>query len=171
MKKFITTALAIAMVSVSGCATIISGSTQTITIKSVPEDATIFIVNKAGEKVHSGNTPATVTLKRGAGYFKPAKYEVTLAKSGFQTKTVEITAKVNGWYIGNILFGGILGILAIDPATGAMYSLSPDNISATLEANPNTAVSFNKTERSLTVMLVRDVPVDALKNAQYLGTI
>ena len=32
-------------------------------------------------------------------------------------------ATLDGWYIGNIIFGGLLGILIIDPATGAMWRL------------------------------------------------
>lgn len=32
---------------------------------------------------------------------------------------------MNGWYIGNLLFGGIIGLLIVDPATGAMWTLIP----------------------------------------------
>lgn len=169
MNKFLVSALAAAVVSVSGCATIFSGSTQTVEIKSVPEAAAIAIVDKKGQKIHSGTTPATVVLKRGSGFFKPARYDVTFTKDGFQTKTVTITAKLNGWYLGNILFGGALGLLIIDPATGAMYSLSPDKVETALDGN-TAATSFNKADRALTVMLVQDVPAPAMQQAKYLGT-
>ena len=169
MNKFLVSAVAAAVISVSGCATIISGSNQTVVIKSVPDSAAISISDKSGQKIHSGTTPATVVLRRGSGFFKPAKYDVTFSKDGFQTKTVTITAKLNGWYVGNIIFGGVLGLLIIDPATGAMYSLSPDNVDTVLDANAATT-TFNKADRSLTVMLVQDVPAAAMKQAQYLGT-
>jgi hypothetical protein len=32
----------------------------------------------------------------------------------------------------SILFGGVLGMLAIDPATGAMYNLMPNKVDQTL---------------------------------------
>jgi hypothetical protein len=30
---------------------------------------------------------------------------------------------LNGWYLGHILFGGVLGILIVDPLTVAMWRL------------------------------------------------
>lgn len=38
---------------------------------------------------------------------------------------------MNGWYMGNILIGGLVGMLVVDPASGAMWSL-PDNVNANL---------------------------------------
>ena len=106
MKTFLTATLMTASLALTGCASIMSGSTQTLTFKSVPDTANIVITNKLGEKIHTGSTPATVTLKRGNGYFKPASYDVTFSKEGYQHKTVHVTAKMNGWYIANIVFGG-----------------------------------------------------------------
>ncbi len=48
-----------AALTFAGCATIITGTTQNVTIKSVPEAAAFTITNRAGEKIHSGNTPFT----------------------------------------------------------------------------------------------------------------
>lgn len=67
MKKLMITSLIAASITMTGCASILSGSTQTLTFKSVPDTANITITNKAGEKVHAGTTPVTVTLKRGNG--------------------------------------------------------------------------------------------------------
>jgi hypothetical protein len=39
---------------------------------------------------------------------------------------------MSGWYIGNILFGGLIGMLVVDPQTGAMYRLEPKSLDATL---------------------------------------
>ncbi len=36
---------------------------------------------------------------------------------------VTFDTKLDGWYFGNLIFGGLLGILIIDPATGAMWRL------------------------------------------------
>ena len=168
MKKLITSGLITTSLIMTGCASIISGSTQTLTFKSVPDEATISITNKAGEKVHTGITPATVTLKRGTGYFKPAAYEVTLKKEGYQTKTVQVTGTMNGWYIANIVFGGLIGLLIVDPATGAMYTLNPSDVNAVLDTNQTAA---KKGEQSLTVMLVQDIPVEMMQRAKLVTTL
>ena len=169
MKLFLTTACLAAALTMTGCASIFSGSTQTLTFKSVPDTANITITNKLGEKIHTGSTPATVTLKRGNGYFKAAGYQVTFSKEGFQTKTVQVKATVNGWYIANIIFGGLIGFLIVDPATGAMYTLSPSDINTLLDATQ--LVTTKKEQQSLTVMLVQDIPVDMMKRAQYIATL
>jgi len=167
MKKIIATSL-VSVLTMTGCASIISGSTQTLTFKSVPEDSNITITNKTGEKVHTGVSPLTVTLKRGNGFFKSASYDVTFKKAGYQTKTVHVSGTVNGWYIGNILFGGLIGLLIVDPASGAMYTLNPDDVNAILDADTPTA---SKTQQSLTVMLVQDIPVDIMKRAELITTL
>jgi hypothetical protein len=140
----------------SGCATIVAKSSQTITITSVPDGAAVNIANAAGTGVHSGNTPMTVTLKKGRGYFKPEHYTVRINKEGFQPQQMTIDGAVNGWYFGNIVFGGLIGMLAVDPSTGAMYTLKPNTLTAALAS---LKVSQNRGERTLTVMLTEDVPV------------
>lgn len=170
MKIFLTTACLAATLTMTGCASIFSGSTQTLTFKSVPDTANITITNKSGEKIHTSSTPATVTLKRGNGYFKPAGYEITFSKEGFQTKTVQVKATVNGWYIANIIFGGLIGFLIVDPATGAMYTLSPSDINSVLDPT-QLSTTKNKGYQSLTVMLVQDIPVNIMKRAKYITTL
>jgi hypothetical protein len=43
------------------------------------------------------------------------------------------------WYVGNILFGGLLGFVFIDPATGAMWVIEPKNLNITLQPEANQA--------------------------------
>ena len=62
---------------------------------------------------------------------------------------------MNGWYFGNILFGGLIGMIAVDPATGAMYTLQPKAVDTTLDA---VKVSRVPGEQSLTVVLLADLP-------------
>ncbi|MBK0063566.1 MULTISPECIES: hypothetical protein [unclassified Acinetobacter] len=150
----------------TGCASIISGSTQTMTIKSVPDSAQIKIINKSGEAVHQGETPLTVTLKRGAGYFKPQSYTVTFNKAGYQAKTVQIQATVNGWYFGNILLGGILGLLVIDPAKGAMYRLNPNDVNVVLDQEQSSEA--NSTQ-AFTVILKQALPESIAARAEKIA--
>jgi hypothetical protein len=46
-------------------------------------------------------------------------------------------------------------VQAVDPATGAMYTIKPDTLSAALTSFK---VSQNHGERTLTVMLVENMP-------------
>ena len=77
----------------------------------------------------TGVTPATITLNSSEGYFQPAKYVVEFNRKGV-TQSVPLNASINGWYFANFLFGGIIGLLIVDPATGAMWRLD-DNAIAT----------------------------------------
>lgn len=166
IKNFFTVSCLAIVTTFTGCATIITGSTQTLSFKSVPDSSQITITNKLGEKVHVGQTPATVTLKKGAGYFKPESYKVAFTKEGYQTTTVEVNSKLSGWYFGNIIFGGLIGLLIVDPITGAMYSLNPKDVSAVLSENN---VSINSNEKTLTVILKEDISVDVLARATVLN--
>lgn len=156
-------AASITALFLTGCATIFEGGTQPVTFKSVPEAAAISITNRSGEKIHSGTTPVTLTLKRGAGYFKSEQYSVRIEKEGFQPKEMIVTGSVNGWYIGNILFGGLIGMLIVDPITGAMYDLAPNTVDASLEAMD---IKSSGSERTLTIVLAQDVPAEVWKNAR-----
>jgi hypothetical protein len=146
MKRLlISTAAALAL---TGCASIFNGQNQPITIKSVPEGATVVVSNRAGEKVHTGQTPVTVTLQRGAGYFKSEIYKVVFTKAGFAPREITIESSLSGWYFGNILFGGLIGMIGVDPATGAMYTF-PDSVNEALVAE---AAKTSKTSEGLTLV-------------------
>jgi hypothetical protein len=123
----------------TSCASIVSKSSYPISINSAPSEAQIVIKDKKGIEIFSGQTPATLKLKSGSGFFGKARYEVTFNKSGYQTKTVPIEFKLNGWYFGNLLFGGVLGMLIIDPATGAMYKIETEFLNETLLPAKTTA--------------------------------
>ncbi|PKO87604.1 MAG: hypothetical protein CVU18_10205 [Betaproteobacteria bacterium HGW-Betaproteobacteria-12] len=165
MKKAILAGAVI--LALTGCATIMEGSTQPLSITSIPDGATVSVTNRAGEKIHTGVSPFTVVLNRGAGYFKPEIYTIKYQKEGFETKEVVVSAQVNGWYVGNILFGGIIiGMLIVDPNTSAMYSLPAERINEALEAIDT---KTSKSDGSLTVVSVAEIPESLMKTAQRLN--
>lgn len=125
----------LALAALSGCATIAGNSSYPVTISSLPSESKFIVTNESGKEVHSGTTPSTVTLKSGAGYFDGEKYSVKYSKEGYSDSLSVIDSSLSGWYIGNLLFGGLLGMLVIDPATGAMWKL-PENVSTTMAKNP-----------------------------------
>ncbi len=140
---------------VSGCASIVSKSSYPVAINSHPDGASITISDKNGKEIYKGKTPTTVTLKSGAGFFTGASYKVTFEKSGYEPQTAVIEKQLDGWYIGNIVFGGLIGFLIVDPATGAMWKL-PEGINVTLAENTSTFVIDGK---ELKVVFLDDVPV------------
>lgn len=143
---------------VCSCATIVSKSSRPITISSVPEQANVVITDETGTKIHAATTPTTVTLKTGAGYFQGKEYAVLVSKEGYQDQTVRISKTLNGWYIGNIVFGGLIGWLIVDPISGAMWTLSPQQVNVSLE-QLKTSMAVED-DGSFTVVLLQDVPAD-----------
>ena len=127
------TALAI-VCALSGCASIVSGSRKNITINSNPPGATATIFDKRGARVQEMATPCVASLRRGDGYWVPARYKVNVEKAGFKPQVFTIEPQPNFWVIGNVPFGllGAAGLLFVEPTTGAMYMLAPSEINASL---------------------------------------
>lgn len=142
----------------TSCASIVSKSSYPISINSAPSEAQIVIKDKKGIEIFSGQTPATLKLKSGSGFFGKARYQVTFNKSGYQTKTVPVEFKLNGWYFGNLLFGGVLGMLIIDPATGAMYKIETEFLNETLLPTKTTA------SKELRVYNLDEIPTEWKKH-------
>jgi len=133
VRKTLGAVMAAALVVTSGCASILGDSRYPVEVSSAPAGASFEVTDKDGKVVHSGNTPSTVTLKSGRGYFKGQTYTLRFKKDGYPDKAVTVDSSLSGWYWGNIVFGGLIGMLIVDPATGAMYKL-PEGVSADMGA-------------------------------------
>jgi len=153
--------LLIALTLLNSCASIVSKSNWPIHVSSDPAGASVTIVNRSGKVVYKGTSPAQLTLKSGAGFFKKESYTVRFEFEGYATQEVPLECKVNGWYWGNILIGGLLGFIVIDPATGAMYKLETPFVDARLEKNATSGVNG---ERSLNISNINDLPKSRLKD-------
>ena len=116
-----------------GCASIftLGKSTYPVTITSTPEGASVSVKNKSGVEVHKALTPTTVQLPQSAGFFQAQNYSLTFEKDGYYPASASLSADLNLWYIGNLCCGGIIGMLIVDPLTGAMWTL-PGTVQATL---------------------------------------
>lgn len=158
LTAFLCSLVGISGLLVAGCATIVGRSDQLISLNSQPSAATVTITDEKGMAVMTGSTPTTVTLKKSDGsWFGGKTYLVKVAKEGYETQTIQINHQPNGWYIaGNLIFGGLIGWFIVDPLSGAMYNLTPDQINPSLTP---VKVSENKTgEQTLTIALLQDVP-------------
>ena len=120
-------ALCALVMAVSSCATIFTATKYPVAFNTTPEGAGITIENREGKVIFEGVTPTTVKLKSSAGYMKKEEYKITFTKDGYTQKVVNISAELDGWYIGNIMLGGIIGMLIVDPASGAMYKIAKED--------------------------------------------
>lgn len=107
----------------TSCASILSESKYSVTFDSNPTGADLTIRDEKGQIVHSGRAPTAVTLDASAGFFSRGRYDVEATLPGYDPASSRLSGKLDGWYWGNILFGGLIGMLIVDPATGAMWKL------------------------------------------------
>jgi hypothetical protein len=108
--------LSCALVLGSGCATIITGSTQSVGVTSEPIGAKV-----TADGVNSITTPGTMVLKRNQPHTLVAEFP------GYPAQQQRLDKKLNNWVFGNILLGGIIG-LVIDFVSGSADELSPKEV-------------------------------------------
>ncbi len=106
--------LVVAMSLTTGCATIVNGDMVSVPVYTTPPEAKISV---AGQELRS---PATAQIPRGKGDFK-----MTIEKEGYKTGYVLLTQSLDGWLWGNILLGGLIGLL-VDFISGDAYDLEPE---------------------------------------------
>lgn len=111
------------VLALSGCASIVSKSNYPVRIDSTPPGAFVTIKDNSGRVIQQATTPLVVTLDASDGFFSNARYQFLFEKEGYNSTLQMLSAKIDGWYVGNIVFGGLIGLLIVDPATGAMWKL------------------------------------------------
>lgn len=163
-KAFILTTL----LMLSACATIVGDKTQLINLKSTPSEAAITVTDEKGDAIFKGTTPTSVTLQKSDGsYFGGKTFVVTVEKPGYQEVKVTLDTKMNGWYVGgNLIFGGLIGWLILDPFTGAMYTIKPENVDTQLAAQGTSGLS---NEEGLHVVLLESVPASLHASLEKLN--
>ena len=117
-------AVALAAVCLSGCASVIEGTSQEILVNTNPAGA-----NCALER--EGNIIARVQQTPGGATIKKTKHDITIrcSKDGYQEATYLNHSGAAGATFGNIVLGGGIG-WAVDSASGADNKYeSPVNIS------------------------------------------
>jgi len=121
--------------ALSGCATILHGGPRPIAVSSTPPGATVSIYDRDNALVEKNTTPFMAQLPTKYSYFKGQKYRLVFELPAHAPAEVKLEPSLSGWYFGNIVFGGLIGLLIVDPITGAMYNLSPDKIEQPLSPN------------------------------------
>ncbi|MBI3292709.1 MAG: hypothetical protein HYZ73_07890 [Elusimicrobia bacterium] len=134
----------------SGCASIIHGSRQDVRVTSVPSGAVV----RVNLNNQATTTPGVLTLNR-----KEIGYVLTFEKQGYKPVEVSLRRTVDGWLFGNILFGGLVGIV-IDFASGSAYKLTPDEVSTVL-TQMNVSMKDTKKGDLLVVVDLERLPKQA----------
>ncbi len=112
------------VLSASSCATIFTGSKDSITFNTQPEGAKVVF-----QGVEKCVTPCTTEFQRSLG-----KRTVEIKKDGYETKEIKLEKNFNAVTLVNLLFGGIIGF-GVDLGTGAFLKYDPKTYSTELKAN------------------------------------
>jgi len=100
----------------SGCATVVTGKHQKVPVSSIPSEAEV----KADNGV-TITTPGSFKLLRDEDHVMVAEYP------GCEPQQIELKHKLQGWFWGNILAGGVIGGI-VDISSGASDKLVPENV-------------------------------------------
>lgn len=138
---------------VSGCATVVKGTTQSIPVNSDPAGAEVLVNNNV-----LGVTPTQIKLKR------KEDHQVMIRKEGYASATVPVLKSVGGAVWGNVLAGGLIG-WGVDATSGAQYNLSPETIYVTLRpvgsSNATRREEADKTAEGITKLRTLDQALEA----------
>lgn len=110
----------LALVGLTSCASLMTGSTDSVLIQSVPSGAE-FSTNLG----HEGVTPFLLAIP------DDRDLEVRYQLAGYRDGLAVAEAKPSAWVMGNVLFGGLIGI-GIDILSGHM-NIHDDAVTCVLE--------------------------------------
>ena len=140
----------LAAVSATGCASIVNGQNQSLSVKTNFADAEV-VGAKCTLNSNKGTwfltTPGSVTVQRS---FQDLM--VTCKKESLDDGTGSIKSSTKAMAFGNILFGGIIGA-AVDTSTGAAYDY-PELI--TIVMGKNTALGGPATPAAASAVKTND---------------
>lgn len=130
-----------------GCASLMNQSNGSgYNIATTPPGAKVTVDGR-----HWGTTPVVLPLDVFHDHF------VRLEREGCPTFDVMVSSRVRPWVFGNLLFGGLIGLL-IDASTGAMYELEPDVITLAYEEQGRACTVMNLSPLYATARVVPPQP-------------
>jgi hypothetical protein len=147
------------ILAIPGCASVFGSRYGNVSIRSEPSPAGVVIQNNFGEEVYRGMTPAEISLPKKVGFFQGADYLVIVSKPGCESKSITIVRSISGWYWGNLILGGLLGMLVIDPATGAMWTLQRDLPTVKLPCSSEKSAQIQREESYLPIIPINQLPL------------
>jgi len=122
------TALAACLCVLSGCATITTGTTQTIMLTTEKDvhDAHCELTDTKGGKWYVPSTPGSASVRKGDG-----PMSIVCKKDGYKPAVMSVDETITGATFGNIILGGGIGVL-VDAASGTAQEY-PDTVTVWME--------------------------------------
>ena len=111
----------------TGCATIVNGTEEIVSLQSEPSGATVTVSG-----VGTTHTPATLPLTRGK------EYTIMFKKNGYKTQALVLKSRFEHW--GEAIFGNTWNYesgLFVDIIYGGAYEFDNTLINCILEENKN----------------------------------
>lgn len=118
-----------------GCATIVANGPDHVPINTTPEGAKVFL-----NGMPVGRTPMVITPRRSEDF------NLRIELEGYEPIVVSRGKSFNGWFLGNILLGGVIGIV-VDVATSNVMKHGEDVVYAELHSLNSDGSKSAKTER------------------------
>lgn len=162
MSRFVSALVIGASFLSGGCASIVHSGPRSIPVASTPPGAKVSIYDRDNAIVSTHTTPFTAKLSSKYGYFKGQNYRLVFEMSGYAPAEVNLESSVSGWYFGYLLLGGLLGMLVVDPLTGAMFNLTPEKIEQPMTAQQ---AEMTRSGEAVMVMMEQATETGALKRA------
>ena len=106
--------IVVGLTAMGGCASIMEGSKQPITIETEPADARCELLREGRRIALARETPQTLHVEKSR-----KDIEVICTKDGYEDATAVLTSEFEAWTVGNIILGGPIGV-GWDAASGAM---------------------------------------------------
>jgi hypothetical protein len=119
MKTFL--ALIIAFTQI-GCATLIQPGPDHVKVTSIPDGADVYL-----NGIPVGKTPMMLSLRRNDDA------HIELKKEGYPPLVVDRHKVLSGWFLGNLLIGGLIG-MGVDVASGNVSKHSDKPIQVNLSS-------------------------------------
>ena len=128
--KHILVAAAAGSLTLSGCASVVRGVNEDVTIQVTPANAEIR--TSAG---HACTGPCVINVPR------KKEFTVTASAPGYQTEVIDVDTRFSGkgaaGIAGNVIVGGVIGV-GVDAVSGATLDHFPNPVIFNLEPGSGT---------------------------------
>lgn len=118
LKKIFVVFVCFSSVMITGCASLFNASPSLLNIMTNPQNAKVTITGLQNMERLTKQTPCTVYLNKGSDY------TVKIELAEYQSEEIPIRRSISGWFWGNLLLGGIIGMV-IDYGTANMWAHEP----------------------------------------------
>jgi hypothetical protein len=104
-----------ALAGTGGCATVVTGTSQTINVTTEPSAAACQLARRGASLGIVNPTPGSLKVEKSSD-----DIDITCRKKGYLDASARLPSTFQGWTLGNIVIGGVIGV-AIDASSGAMH--------------------------------------------------